>query len=142
MNWNKQIQHNEVIEKNDSEKWMIQYQHMQKIPIPMVDQRDLILKAYPRKNYLLSTTGGEPIHIVARQSVEHPSKPAGAVSGFTRANQGLGGFKIEQTSNGCRMTVVNQTNLNGSIPQLIINQAGASAPKQLYDQLGPYAKQL
>ena len=66
MNWNKQIQHNEVIEKNDSEKWMIQYQHMQKIPIPMVDQRDLILKAYPRKNYLLSTTGGEPIHIVAR----------------------------------------------------------------------------
>jgi hypothetical protein len=43
------------------------------------------LKSFPRKNYLLSTTGGPSIHIVARSSIEHPSKPAGAISGFTRA---------------------------------------------------------
>ena len=96
---------------------------MQKIPIPMVDQRDAVLKSFPRKNYLLSTTGGPSVHIVARSSIEHPSKPAGAVSGFTRATQGLGGFKIESAPeiNGSKITVINQTSLNGSIPQMLIN---------------------
>ena len=57
---------------------------MMKIPIPMVDQRDAVLKSYPRKNYLLKANG-EGIHITARISTEHASKPAGAVPGFTRA---------------------------------------------------------
>ena len=35
LNWNKQIPLNEIIEKND--QYVIVYQHMQKIPIPMFD---------------------------------------------------------------------------------------------------------
>ena len=82
-----------------------------------------MLKSYPRKNYLLSTTGGLSAHITARSSAEHSSKPAGAVSGFTRATQGLGGFKVESAPeiNGSKITVIDQTNLNGSIPQMMIN---------------------
>jgi hypothetical protein len=51
----------------------------------MIDQRDLVLKAHPRPNYLLSTTGGAPIHVTARISSEHPFKPIGGLPGFTRA---------------------------------------------------------
>jgi hypothetical protein len=51
----------------------------------MVDQRDAVLKAYPRPSYLLSTAGGAPVHITARISTEHSNHPAGALPGFTRA---------------------------------------------------------
>jgi hypothetical protein len=43
----------------------------------MIDIRDMIYKSYSRKNYLLSTTGGSSIHILARESIEHPNYPPG-----------------------------------------------------------------
>lgn len=60
----------------------------------MVDQRDVVYKQCPRANYLVAD-GKPSIHVTARESVEHSSKPAGAVAGFTRALYGVGGLVIE-----------------------------------------------
>jgi len=46
---------------------------------------------------LISSSGGPSIHVIGRESVEHPSFPAGAVSGLTRAVMGSNGYTIEQT---------------------------------------------
>lgn len=93
----------------------------------MVDQRDIVYKQCPRANYLVAE-GKPSIHVSARESVDHASKPAGAVSGFTRALYGISGSVIEKTATGARMTSINHTDLAGNIPNLVLNQAASGAP--------------
>ena len=73
----------------------------------MFDQRDVLFKAFPRKNYLISSDN-QSIHLLARLSTEHESKPQGAVPGFTRATWGLGGYKVESAPeiNGSKYTII------------------------------------
>ena len=68
---------------------------MPKIPIPLFDQRYIVLKVQPWKNYLISSTGHPSIHVIGRESIEHTNFPEGAVSGFTRAIQEINGFIVE-----------------------------------------------
>ena len=68
------IEHVDFIENEGAQ---VIYHALKKPPIPMIDIRDMIYKSYSRKNYLLSTTGGSSIHILARESIEHPNYPPG-----------------------------------------------------------------
>lgn len=61
--------------------------------------------------------------MTARESIDHASKPAGAVAGFTRGIYGVSGSIVEKTATGSRMTAINHTDLCGNIPGLILNQA-------------------
>ncbi len=54
----------------------------------------MVYKQCPRANYLIAE-GKPSIHVSARESVEHQSKPAGAVAGFTRGSYGISGSVIE-----------------------------------------------
>ena len=99
----------------------------------------MVYKQCPRANYLVAE-GKPSLHVSARESVEHPSKPAGAVAGFTRGSYGVSGSVIEQTATGARMTSINHTDLAGNIPTLVLNQAATGAPGQMYDQIAAYLK--
>ena len=45
----------------------------------------------------MSSSGGPSVHVIGRESVEHASFPAGAVSGLTRAIMGSNGYTVEKT---------------------------------------------
>jgi hypothetical protein len=47
----------------------------------------------------------------------------------------LEGFKIEAAPevNGAKITALNQTNLNGNIPAMLLSTAVSTAPKNMYE---------
>ena len=100
---------------------------MRKIPLPLIDQRDVVFKQCPRANYLIAD-GQSSIHLTARESVDHPSKPAGALAGFTRGLNGISWSIVLATPTGARSISINHTDLAGSIPGMLLDQAAKGAP--------------
>ena len=61
--------------------------------------------------------------MIGRESIEHASFPAGAVSGLTRAVMGSNGFTVEKTLNGSKLTVLSKVHMGGSIPTVLFGGA-------------------
>ena len=111
--WDSRWEKLEVLERDDAQKCGVVYMISPKPPIPVVTQREIILKTFTIPNGL-----GDGKHIQIAKSVEHASKPQGeGYFDYVRGNLHLMALIVEKNPNGPGTRAVELRNIDlcGSI---------------------------
>lgn len=97
-----------------------------KPPIPVVAQREVVIKGFRCENYF-----GENDHLTLGTSVDHPARPIGeGYFDYVRALGHIGAFRVcaNPDGPGVLLAEVRHVDVQGAMPELVINQVAEWAP--------------